>query len=119
MDWCCNLEHHWKTQVMLLTAVAGAGKSAVAHTIAGLCDQRGNLLSSFFFRAGEVTSPDYLWSGVARSLAIRSQPYCMILTSTLKKDPSLATTAFDEQFRELVLGPLHRSGPWDFQATAR
>src|SRR5260370_32629905 len=34
MDWCDNVDHHdWQTQIMLLTVVAGANKSAIAHTI--------------------------------------------------------------------------------------
>ncbi len=110
MDWCDDIDHGWQTQLVLLTAVAGAGKSAIAHTIAHLCDQRGILLSSFFFREGSVTDPEYLWSGVARSLAIKSKSYRQTLTSTLENDPSLATAAFEEQFKKLILEPL-RHGP--------
>src|SRR5258708_20862548 len=110
MDWCDNIDHGWQTQIVLLTAVAGAGKSAIAHTIAHLCDQRGVLLSRFFFREGNVTSPECLWSGVARSLAIKSRSYRQMLTSTLENDPSIATAAFDEQFKKLILEPL-RHGP--------
>ena|SRR5260370_30488313 len=33
MDWCNNVDHDWQTQIMLLTVVAGAKKSAIAHTI--------------------------------------------------------------------------------------
>ncbi len=111
MDWCDNIDHGWQTQIMLLTAVAGAGKSAIVHTIAHLCDQRGILLSSFFFREGNVTSPECLWSGVARSLAIKSKSYRQTLTSTLENDPSIATAAFDEQFKKLILEPLHHGPP--------
>src|SRR5258705_609 len=111
MDWCDSIDHGWQTQIVLLTAVAGAGKSAVAHTIAHLCHQRHLLLSSFFFSKGNVTSPEYLWSGVARSLAIKSKSYRQTLTSILKRDPSMATAAFDEQFRELILEPLHYEPP--------
>ncbi len=94
----------------LLTAVAGAGKSTVAHTIAHSCAERDVLLSSFFFKEGRTTSPKYLWSGVARSLAIRSKSYRQTLTSVLEKDPSMAVAAFDQQFRKLILEPL-RHGP--------
>ncbi len=111
MDWCDSVDHGWQTQVVLLTAVAGAGKSAVAQTIAHLCDQRGILLSSFFFSEGNVTSPECLWSGVARSLAIKSESYRQMLTSILEKDPSIATAAFDEQFRGLILKPLRHGQP--------
>src|SRR5260370_32916627 len=91
MDWCENVDHGWQTQIVLLTAVVGAGKSALAHTIAHLCDQRGILLSSFFFREGKIMSPECLWSGVARSLAIKSKSYRQELTSALENDPSIAT----------------------------
>ncbi len=111
MDWCDNVDHHWKTQLVLLTAVAGAGKSAVAHTIAHLCDQRGILLSSFFFSEGNTTSPEFLWSGVARSLAIKSKSYRQTLTSILENDPTIATAAFDAQFRKLILEPLRHGSP--------
>ena len=37
-----------RSHITLLAAVARAGKSAMAHTIAHLCAQRGILLSSFF-----------------------------------------------------------------------
>ena|SRR5258708_7482243 len=103
MDWCDNVDHGWQTQIVLLTAVAGAGKSAVAHTIAHL------LLSSFFFSKGNVMSPEYLWSGVARSLVTKNKSYHQSLTSILKSDLSMATAAFDNQFREFILEPLcHR-----------
>src|SRR6266850_2333334 len=106
MGWCRSVEHHWGKQVVLLTAVAGAGKSAVAHTIAHQCTEEDILLSSFFFRSGETTSPDHLFSGIARSLAIKRDSYCAILMSILEDAPSLATATFDEQFRKLVLEPL-------------
>ncbi len=107
MDWCENVDH---AQIALLTAVAGAGKSTIAHTIAHSCAERDVLLSSFFFKEGKITSPKYLWSGVARSLAIRSKSYRQTLTSVLEKDPSMAAAAFGQQFRKLILEPL-RHGP--------
>ncbi len=111
MGWCRSVEHHWERQVVLLTAVAGAGKSAVAHTIAHQCAKEGSLLSSFFFRTGETTSPDHLFSSIARSLAIKRESHCAILTSILEDAPSIATATFDEQFRKLVLEPLRRRPP--------
>src|SRR5258706_13712637 len=108
MDWCGNVDH---AQMALLTAVAGAGKSTVAHTIAHSCAERDVLLSSFFFKEGRITSLKYLWSGVARSLAIRSKSYRETLTSVLQKDPSIAAAAFDQQFRKLILEPLRHGAP--------
>ncbi len=57
MDWCGNVDHSWQTQIMLLTAVTRAGKSAVVHTISHLCDQHGILLSSFFLQGRKDHEP--------------------------------------------------------------
>ena len=109
MGWCENVDHDWKTQVALLTAVVGVGKSAVAHTIAHLCAERGILLSAFFF--GIVTSPQRLWSGVARSLATKNESYRRILTSIMENDPNIAADTFDKQFKKLILEPLRNTPP--------
>ncbi len=108
MGWCRSVKHHWEKQVVLLTAVAGAGKSAVAHTIAHRCAKEEILLSSFFFRTGGTTSPEHLFSSTAISLAKRDSSYRAILASILEDAPSIATATFDEQFRRLVLEPLRR-----------
>src|SRR5258708_36716158 len=100
MDWCGNVDHG---QMALLTAVAGAGKSTVAHMIAHSCAKRDILLSSFFFREGKTTTPKYLCSGMARTLAIRSKSYRHALTSVLRNRPSIATAALDDRFKELIL----------------
>src|SRR5258708_10988228 len=111
MNWCDNVDHGWQKQIVLFTAVAGVGESGVAYAVAHLCDQRGSLLSSIFFHEGNTTSPEYLWSGVARSLAIKSKSYCQTLTSILENDPGIVTAAFDEQFRKLILEPLLHGPP--------
>src|SRR5258708_40277542 len=108
MDWCGNVDH---AQMALPTAVAGAGKSTIAHMITHSCAERNVLLSSFFFKEGRITSPKYLWSGVARSLAIRSKSYHQMLTSVLEKDLSMAAAGFDQQFRKLILDPLYHKPP--------
>ncbi len=49
--------------------------------------------------------------GMARSLMIKSKVYHQTLTSILENDPSITTAAFDEQFRRLILEPLHHKPP--------
>ncbi len=108
MDWCGNVDH---AQIALLTAVTGVGRSTIAHTIAHSCAECNVLLLSLFFKEGKIMSPKYLWSGMARSLAIRSKSYHQTLTSVLEKDPSMAAAVFDQQFRKLILEPLHHIPP--------
>ncbi|KAF8333474.1 uncharacterized protein EI90DRAFT_2880450, partial [Cantharellus anzutake] len=105
MAWCCNVEDGAR-RVMLLMAVAGAGKTSIAHSTAEKCVSEGLLLLTFFFKAGEQSQPDHLFSGMARSLAMQDPSYCASVISILKDDPTLATAPFSVQFQKLMAGPL-------------
>ncbi|KAF8336661.1 uncharacterized protein EI90DRAFT_3046706, partial [Cantharellus anzutake] len=96
MAWCRTTEDS-KNRVLLLTAVAGAGKTSVALSIAEECKREKISSSSFFFKAGEQSQPDHLFSGMARSLAINDPAY---------RGPSLSTAPFATQFEKLVAEPL-------------
>ncbi|KAF8333469.1 uncharacterized protein EI90DRAFT_3015361 [Cantharellus anzutake] len=72
MTWCRDMEGS-ADRVMLLTAVAGAGKTSIAHSIAEKCASKGSLLLTFFFKAGEQPRPGHLFSGMARSLPVISR----------------------------------------------
>ena len=111
MDWCQNIGNDEK-RLMLLTAVAGAGKSSIAHTISKECTTRGILLSAFFFKAGEQSYPTSLFSDMARSLAMKSIDHRNIIISTLESDPKLATASFTTQFKELVQEPSNSDSHW-------
>ncbi|KAF8337027.1 uncharacterized protein EI90DRAFT_3287335 [Cantharellus anzutake] len=105
MAWCRTTEDS-KNRVLLLTAVAGAGKTSVALSIAEECKREKISSSSFFFKAGEQSRPDHLFSGMARSLATHDPAYRTSLISTLQKDPALSTAPFATQFEKLVAEPL-------------
>ncbi|KAF8333437.1 uncharacterized protein EI90DRAFT_3153653 [Cantharellus anzutake] len=105
MTWCHNTEDGEK-RVMLLTAVAGAGKTSVAHSIAEKCTRERTLLLIFFFKAGEQSKPDRLFSGMARSLAMHDPVYRASVISALQDDPALTTAPFTVQFEKLVAEPL-------------
>ncbi|KAF8336609.1 uncharacterized protein EI90DRAFT_198655 [Cantharellus anzutake] len=105
MAWCRTMEDS-KNRVLLLTAVAGAGKTSVVLSIAAECKREKISSSSFFFKAGEQSRPDHLFSGVARSLATHDAAYRASLISTLQEDPALSTAPFATQFEKLVAEPL-------------
>ncbi|KAF8337077.1 uncharacterized protein EI90DRAFT_3119399 [Cantharellus anzutake] len=105
MAWCRTTEDN-KNRVLLLTAVAGAGKTSVALSIAEECKRERISLSSFFFKAGEQSRPDHLFSGMARSLATHDPAYRASLISTLQEDPALSAAPFAMQFEKLVSEPL-------------
>ena len=58
-----------------------------------------------------TTSPRYLWSGVASSLAIKSESYRHTLTYIMENDPTAATAPFGGRFRKLILEPLRHTPP--------
>ncbi|KAF8337453.1 uncharacterized protein EI90DRAFT_2883482, partial [Cantharellus anzutake] len=101
MTWCRNTGDS-ENRLMLLTAVAGAGKTSIVHTIAERCEKEAVLLLCFFFKAGEQSRPHYLFSSMARSLAKRDPDYRTFVLSALQKDPTLSTAPFTMQFKKLV-----------------
>ncbi|KAF8336628.1 uncharacterized protein EI90DRAFT_3287621 [Cantharellus anzutake] len=105
MTWCRTTEDS-KNRVLLLKAVAGAGKTSVALSVAEECKREKISSSSFFFKAGEQSRPDHLFSGMARSLATHDAAYRASLISTLQGDPALSTAPFAKQFEKLVAEPL-------------
>ncbi|KAF8343999.1 uncharacterized protein EI90DRAFT_3114635 [Cantharellus anzutake] len=112
MAWCRNTGDS-ENRLMLLTAVAGAGKTSIALTIAERCASEGDvtLLLQFFFKAGERSRPDFLFSGMARALADHDPAYRTFITSALRNDPSLATASFMTQFKKLVAPSLLHKPP--------
>ena len=110
MDWCHSTGSD-ESRIMLLTGVAGAGKTSLAHTIAKESTMRGILLSSFFFKAGEQSRPTLLFSDIARSLATKSSAHRDAIISIIDNDPKLATASFTTQFEKLVQEPLLKFPP--------
>ncbi|KAF8339129.1 uncharacterized protein EI90DRAFT_3040513 [Cantharellus anzutake] len=97
MTWCRNTGEN-ENRLMLLTAVAGDV----------------TLLLHFFFKAGERSRPDFLFSGIARTLADHDPVYRTFIISALRKDPSLSTALLATQFENLVVLPLlHKPPPPD------
>ncbi|KAF8344310.1 uncharacterized protein EI90DRAFT_3115095 [Cantharellus anzutake] len=113
MNWCRNTGDN-ENRLMLLTSVAGAGKTSIVHTIADRCNREAILLLCFFFTVGEQPRPDCLFSGIAQALAKRDADYRAFIISALRKDPTLSTAPFTMQFKKLVASPLlHKPPPSD------
>ncbi|KAF8321019.1 uncharacterized protein EI90DRAFT_2591293 [Cantharellus anzutake] len=112
MTWCRNTGES-ENRLMLLTAVAGAGKTSITLTIAERCtsEEDVTLLLHFFFKAGERSRPDSLFSGIARALADHDPVYRTSIISALRKDPSLSTALLAKQFENLVASPLRHKPP--------
>lgn len=94
--------------ILLLTGVAGSGKSAIAHQLAYLFKLLGRLGSSFCFSSSNRSdrSPDMLFSTISHDLADINEGWKTALISILKKSRQVRTTrSMIEQFEEFILQP--------------
>ncbi|KAF8549958.1 hypothetical protein OG21DRAFT_1381002, partial [Imleria badia] len=104
-------------RVCLLTGVAGSRKSAVAHSIAQLYDERKQLGTSYFFSRTEIASrnPKTLFNTIARDLCDLDPQYKSALWEVVKKGGARRTTSCPlEQLEKFILEPskgLHPIGP--------
>ncbi|KAG8792632.1 hypothetical protein FRC12_005411 [Ceratobasidium sp. 428] len=93
--------------IMLLTGVAGAGKSTIAHTIAQLCSQKGQLVSSFFFNRETEgrNTPNALFTTIAADLSRVNRRLAESITDAIEKDQGLPLAPISRQFEALILKP--------------
>jgi NACHT domain len=106
-SWINSIDVKKTAEIFLLTGVAGAGKTAVAHTIALLCNKE-NLLSSSFFFDREVSGrndPRMLFSTIARDLADQNNDFAQQVADALNERKSLVGGSKSVHFAELILEP--------------
>jgi hypothetical protein len=106
-NWINNVDASSTAQIFCLADVAGAGKSAVAHTVARRCHEQGWLASSFFFDRATAgrNGTQMLFSTIASDLANFDVGLATQITQALKRDRSLASAPILRQFEELILTP--------------
>ena len=108
-DWV-NLIIDFATFVMWLYGAAGAGKSAIARTMAEILHSRQQLLATFFFSCQD-SSRNHIKSVIATlayniALSVpESQP---LIVATIDNDPHILSRAFARQLEQLIFGPLQR-----------
>ncbi|KAJ7189915.1 hypothetical protein GGX14DRAFT_607523 [Mycena pura] len=95
-----------KPRVLVLSGPAGAGKSAIAHTVACTFDEQKRLGSSFFFDIRVMDRrPDMLFSTIARDLADLDPEWKAALYSVIGSRAQRRTGSIVEQFEEFILKP--------------
>ena len=103
-------------RIVLLTGVAGCGKTAIAHTVAKTCAQSkdATLGSSFFFSSedGERRRPDKLFSTVARDICDRNRNFCTSVCDAIAEERALASASLSRQFNGLILKPAKDAAPY-------
>ncbi|KAI3611298.1 nwd2 [Moniliophthora roreri] len=96
-----------ENQVFWLYGPAGAGKSAIAQTIAETAQQKGYLASSFFFSRTDPkrNTAGSLFLIVAYGLAISIPELRVPIGQAIEKDPAVLRASLEEQFEKLIVEP--------------
>ncbi|KAF9554830.1 hypothetical protein CPC08DRAFT_712585 [Agrocybe pediades] len=94
--------------ILWVKGAAGAGKSAIARSVAERCSEEGLLLGTFFFGATDATR-----NHVGRVVATIAYQICRILpelrelvTTVVENDPLVFSRSLTAQFTDLIIRPL-------------
>ncbi|KIK66527.1 hypothetical protein GYMLUDRAFT_38262 [Collybiopsis luxurians FD-317 M1] len=102
-----NLGPRDNCNVCWLYGPAGAGKSAIAQTLAEICSQRGMLIGSFFFWRTDPSrnNPERLFTTIALQLATSIPGMRSIIDAVITANPSILSSSIEQQFERLVVQP--------------
>ncbi len=102
MNWIGDYQSTTSAQIFCLTGVPGAGKTAIAHSVAKLCADNGWLVTGFFFNREDSARAPMLFSTIVGDLASRFPSFRSSVSQAIEQDPSLATAGPTHQFRGLI-----------------
>ncbi|KAF4615819.1 hypothetical protein D9613_012443 [Agrocybe pediades] len=93
---------------IFLTGPAGAGKSAIASTIAGRCYEEGRLLASFFFRSSDPSRNHsrQLFPTIAYQICHAIPQTRNYITTVIDRDPLILKKSLSIQLDSLLINPL-------------
>ncbi|KAF8953783.1 hypothetical protein BDZ97DRAFT_1602656, partial [Flammula alnicola] len=108
MDWLNDSDE--PRHVMWMRGAAGAGKSAIARTIAQMCAERGRLSSSFFFlrMASDVrrSNEKYLVATLAYQMVENIPEMRQDISMALLSNRFIFDLGLDAQISKLIVTPL-------------
>jgi len=107
IDWIIG-DIAFAALILWLYGAAGAGKSAIAHSVAERCNEEGWLLATFFFwkSARERNNIDRFVATIAYQAA-RSIPALLpLIEHTVESDPMIFHHSVDVQLEKLIIEPL-------------
>jgi len=118
MSWVKG-EIDFDALILWLYGAAGAGKSAIAHTLAEICEECGCLLATFFFwkTAAERNNVDRSIATIAYQIARGIPASRRFIESAVDADPMIFQQSVDVQLAKLIIEPirhLHSTG-FDFE----
>jgi len=109
MDW---IKDGQKTSfLMWVYGPAGAGKSAIAQTIAEMCHKSGILAASFFWSRSAAGRNDetHLIASLAYQLIITIPQMRIHVLTAIENDPVLLSRSLEAQMESLVIAPLEKT----------
>ena len=97
--------------VLWLYGSAGAGKSAIAQSIAEKCAELNLLIASFFFSRASPSrnNEKCLIASIAYQLAISIPATRSYIESAVQIDPAVFHRSLDTQIESLVIQPLENA----------
>jgi len=96
--------------ILWLYGAAGAGKSAIAHTLAEICETCGWLVASFFFwkTAGERNNANRFVSTIAYQIALTIPASRELIAAAVDYNPFIFEQSVDVQLSKLIIDPLEQ-----------
>lgn len=93
--------------MLWLNGPAGAGKSAIAQTIAEICGENGELAASFFFsRTTPGRNTDkHLFATIAFQLALSIPDIKEAVNLAVQENPSILDRSLETQMKKLIIEP--------------
>jgi len=94
--------------IFWLDGLTGTGKSAIAQTVAGLCDAHDKLVSSFFCSRDDADhhSLCLIFPTLAIQLAQQHPKIWSILLPLLRSNPDIVYESLSKQVKKLIVEPL-------------
>ncbi|KAF8812054.1 hypothetical protein BYT27DRAFT_7088237 [Phlegmacium glaucopus] len=109
MDWIKDLDPS-SPDLMWLYGPAGAGKSAIAQSIAELCFELGLLIGTFFFSRSIPGRNDdkRLVATIAYQIAVSFPEAKPHIEKAIEDDPSLLSRSVEMQVKSLIVEPFSK-----------
>ncbi|KAI3606104.1 nwd2 [Moniliophthora roreri] len=105
LDWIHSTSP--SDRMLWLYGPAGAGKSAIAQTIAQTAREENILVASFFFSRADPkrNNPRYIFLSIAYQLAHSIPELREPIERAIRKNPAILQGTLENQFAELILEP--------------
>ena len=105
LNWIMSPGEH---PLLWLTGTVGVGKTAIAITVAKICQENGRLVTSFFFFRADPkrNNPSALSHFIAYGLMSTIPLLRAPIEQRVSRDPRILQARMEDQFRELVVKPL-------------